>query len=260
MTPEQIYEAWAPAASEWSAWVKPVLFAHLSTMEPNASFGTATGIEAFASQIPDNDKKTALVLDLPGAQGAQLAVQLAERGFRPVPLYNSCPPPIPAPMTAVDVLPILDAIATNGALLQTVRLPANAPPAFLLDVTRRYGRAGYVAAPGAFDNRSISLPTDFPSSSFLLSRGIRRAVLIQHESLEPQADLSHTLLRWQDAGIAIGSVSLAPDVIVSDIKPLHVRRPWWFRTIWYAFIARMGLRPNPLGGFGGILPQSGGIG
>jgi hypothetical protein len=53
------------------------------------------------------------------------------------------------------------------------------------------------------DNRSISLPTDFPSGQLLRARGIRRILLVQEAASLPQADLSHTLRRWQEAGLAI---------------------------------------------------------
>jgi hypothetical protein len=30
MTQQEIWDAWAPVESEWTQWVKPVLFAHLT--------------------------------------------------------------------------------------------------------------------------------------------------------------------------------------------------------------------------------------
>jgi hypothetical protein len=118
---------------------------------------------------------------------------------------------------------------------------------------------GFASEPGDFDNRSISLPTDFPSSNFLLSRGIRRVVLVQDDASDPEADLAHTLLRWQQAGVSIMASTLSPDTDVRP-RPITVRRPRWFRIAWYGLMARMGLRPNPLGGFGGLLPHAGGFG
>ncbi|MGH6689515.1 MAG: hypothetical protein ACREF4_02395 [Gammaproteobacteria bacterium] len=276
MMPENVYGAWAPAASEWSQWVKPVLFAHLPvTFDASADVLVDNSI---AQRLPSSDGATALVLDLPGALGAQMAGPLAERGYRPVPLYNSCPPPAwmgqsesigsfsfsengpPVGRAAVDVLPILQALQKNAPLLQSPRLPPDAPPAFLLDANRRLGQIGFISEPGAFDNRSISLPTDFPSSSFLLSRGIRRVVLAQQDAVEPEADLSHTLLRWQRAGVSILGIALAPGKGMTSARSITVRRPPLFRTAWYGLTARMGLRPHPLGGFGGLLPQAGGVG
>jgi len=275
MTQQEIYDAWGPAESEWSQWVKPVLFAHLP--DTTGALPAASGDESPLTYLPPSDGETALVLDLPNGLGAQMAVALAQQGYRPVPLYNSCPPPkswpSPAAETdlsdilfsptstirraAVEVGPILDAIVANAALLRKARLPAQAPPAFLLDSNRRIGQAGFVAAPGAFDNRSVSLPTDFPSANFLLSRRIRKVVLAQLKSIEPEADLAHTLLRWQQSGIAIGAIALAAETGPRLPQPVTVRRPPLFRIAWYGLLARMGLRPNPLGGFGGLLPDAG---
>ena len=273
MTPQHIYDAWAPAASEWSQWVKPVLFAHLPvTLDASADVVVDNSL---AERLPRSDGATALVLDLPGALGAQMAGPLVERGYRPVPLYNSCPSPVwsgqsesvasflfsesapPVGRPAVDVLPILQALQTNAPLLRGARLPQEAPPAFLLDANRRMGQMGFISEPGAFDNRSISLPTDFPSSNFLLSRGIRTVVLAQQHAMEPEADLSHTLVRWQRAGVTILGVQLAPDKGATFARPITVRRPPLFRSAWYGLMARMGLRPHPLGGFGGLLPHPG---
>jgi hypothetical protein len=166
-------------------------------------------------------------------------------------LLSENAPPVGRP--AVDVQPILAALQTNASLLQRVRLAADAPPAFLLDASRRTGQLGFVSGPGAFDNRSISLPTDFPSSNFLSPES---AGGWAQQAMEPEADLSHTLLRWQRAGVSILGITLAPDADVRVPRPITVRRPPLFRSAWYGLMARMGLRPHPLGGFGGLLPQA----
>ena len=107
-------------------------------------------------------------------------------------------------------------------------------------------------SPGVFDNRSISLPTDFPSANLLLSRGIRRIVLIQSRHSEPQADLSHSLLRWQQAGLTILAAAIdEPD----PPRPITIKRPRAYRLLWYHLLAKLGLRSNPLGGIGGFLPM-----
>jgi hypothetical protein len=259
MTREEVFEAWAPPASTWSQWVKPVLFAHVPASAEALTVDADTVLDAVAERLPDADGATALVLDLPGSLGVWFAEALVERGFRPVPLYNSCPPPERSFRAGIDVYPILDALVAQAAVVGRAKLPNDAPPAFLLDSGRRTGRAGHVMEPGTFDNRSISLPTDFPSYNFLRSHGIERAVLIQERSLEPEADLSHTLMRWQQGGVAIYRVAL--DGEVDTPRVIRVKRPSLFRVMWYAFTARMGLRPHPLGGFGGLLPvYSGGGG
>ena len=115
-------------------------------------------------------------------------------------------------------------------------LPEDAPPAFLLDARRR-GPAGEVGA-GAFDNRSISLPTDFPSASTLRGRGIGRVILVQDEAGPPQVDLAHTLLRYQEAGIAIWARSVRGGDVAREIV---VARPRWYRSMFQRFLATTGV-------------------
>jgi hypothetical protein len=223
----------------------------------------------------DSERGTAIVVDLPGAEGVALAMSLATIGYRPVPLYNACPEPA-GERAIVDVRPIMFALAAATSSLESMTLPDDAPPAFLLDAERNPATvtppASVVAdqsgtlppfltkgpedAVGSFsatfDNRSISLPTDFPSASFLQSRAIRRILLIQRGRREPAADLSHSLLRWQQAGLTIVAVDLSePD----PPGPITVKRPPAFRVLWYNLLAKLGLRASPLGGFGGFLPM-----
>ena len=127
--------------------------------------------------------------------------------------------------------------------------PGSLPP-FLMAAK---GDTAVVApARGMFDNRSISLPTDFPSANLLLSRGIRRIVLIQSRHSEPQADLSHSLLRWQQAGLIILAAVIDEP---GPPRPITIKRPRAYRSLWYNLLAKLGLRSNPLGGFGGFLPM-----
>jgi hypothetical protein len=246
MTKQDAFDAWAPSLATWSPWAKPVLFSQMAAsatgviMAPNAPADVSWGA--------DSNRATAMVVDLPGIQGVTLALSLAEIGYRPVPLYNACPEPV-GDTAIVDVRPIMIALATSASSLVGLNLPTDAPPAFLLDANRNPGAA---ALPGQFDNRSISLPTDFPSANLLLSRGIRRVILVQPLRTEPQADLSHTLRRWQDAGLTI--VALATQEPAS-LQPMTIPRPKAFRLLWYSLLAKLGLQSNPLGGFGGQLPM-----
>jgi hypothetical protein len=153
-------------------------------------------------------------------------------------------------LAVVNVRPIMAALCDGAARLSSCALSANAPPAFLLDGDRRRLR-GADPAPGSFDNRSISLPTDFPSGTLLVSRGVRRAVLVQESGHEPQVDLAHTLLRWQSAGIEISVLGLRD---ATGITKVLATKPPLFRRMWYAVLATAGLRRSPFGGFGGTLP------
>jgi hypothetical protein len=169
-------------------------------------------------------------------------------GFAPVPLFNSVPHGNALTSVAIGMDDVMDALVRGASPLDSPR-PTSAPPAFLLDSRRR--GAGVSLVPGMFDNRSISLPTDFPSANFLLSQGLRRVVLIQQGAGSPQTDLCHTLRRWQQAGIEILSAS-ADDP--TGPVPVTIGRPKWFRHIWYGLLAGWGLHRNPLGGYGGFIP------
>jgi hypothetical protein len=249
MTRSEIFDVWAPADALWSAWAKPVLFAHLGP-PPVLPQSPEIGLD-WAHRV---DGESAVVVDLPGASSVAVGLHPAQLGYRPVPLYNACPSPDTAAapgLTIVDMEPIMAALAGGTERLSRLMLPPTAPPAFLLDDRRRYGST-VAPAPGVFDNRSVSLPTDFPSASRLLAHGIRRVVLVQERSTDPQEDLAHTLVRWQEAGMEILAVNLStPD----PARSITVQRPAMYRRIWQRVLATMGLRRNPLGGFGGLLPE-----
>jgi hypothetical protein len=174
-----------------------------------------------------------------------MGLALADAGYRPVPLYNSAPGPAPV----LDMTAVAAEIVGGTQRLQEAKLPPDAPPAFLLDSRRRFGDSA--PKPGKFDNRTISLPTDFPSSNLLLNRGVRRCLLVQESGVQPQPDLAHTLARWQRGGLDVMSKSLAN---AGAGEPIRVSRPNHFRAAWQRMIALAGLRRSPLGGFGGVLP------
>jgi hypothetical protein len=256
LTKRQRFEIWAPPAVPWSAWAKPILFAHAPTADPPEPLLLPP--PEVTSWAPPADGHWAVVVDLPGAVGLLTGVSLAAVGYRPVPLYNASPgfastwtfrwPRVLE--TVVPVEPILRAIITLTPVIKEMRLPYAAPPAFLLDSARR-GPPGS-QHPGQFDNRSISFPTDFPSANVLLSHGIVRVLLVQRGGHEPQADLTHTLRRWQEAGVEIW----CKDVEAAEpARPITVRVPAGFRLLWYNLTARLGLRRSPLGGFGGVVPE-----
>ena len=263
---ERVFDTWAPADAAWSQWVKPVLFAHVMDRAPSFEVQAQ---EIDASWSPPADGQTAIVVDLPGPRSVWMGLALARRGYRPVPLFNAvlglaAPTLGIAPLAArelVDVSSIIDALVLATPQLQSLvaSLPLDAPPAFLLDSARRFAR--FLARPGDFDNRSVSLPTDFPSSNLILSRGIKRVLLITANDDRPQEDLAHTLVRWQQAGIEIVAVTVdASDAeALRSPRPIRVARPSGFRAAWHNLLSRTGLKRSPLGGYGGTLqePSSG---
>ena len=263
MTPEEIYNAWAPPTSPWSRWAKPVVFAHMAAATnpyvlPPENVADPVTASFDLAPLPPADGKTAVVIDLPSTTGATLALRLAnERGYRPVPLYNAVPAPFTAQPTlmgsnvAVDLHDVMAALRAWADELAALGLADDAPPAFVLDARRR--GAGWRPTPGTFDTRSVSLATDFPSAIFLQSRGVRRAILIQPAAAgqQPQPDLAHTLRRWQQAEIEILLYAIDAG---APPQRIDVPKPSWFGHVWHNVLVRAGLRRNAMGGFGGFLP------
>jgi hypothetical protein len=141
--------------------------------------------------------------------------------------------------------------------LKQIALQPDAPPAFLLDWDRLAGSK--VLSPGTFDNRWWAFPQDFPSANLLLSRGIRTILVVQPTAGQPQQDLAHVLLRYQQAGIAILSCGAEGG---SPASPITVAKPSHFGRFWYRALVLAGLRRNSAGGFGAVIPVpgSGGFG
>lgn len=245
-TKDEIFAAWSPSGSLWSPWVKPVLFAHLP-----ASFTVDCPASPSVADWAPPSGATALVVNLPGAQGVLAGLMYARHGFRPVPLYNALPVSAASVVAgglgaAVDVAPIAAALEQNASALAALPLRADAPPAFLLDANR--GGGGHAPPPHWFDNRSVSFVGDFPSAGFLLSHGLRQVVLVQETSSLP-SDLSHTLGRWQEAGLSI-LLKLPEGAPCS----LNVRKPGWFAWVWLLLTTLFGFRRQADGGFGGWVP------
>ncbi len=257
MTKEEIFAAWVPDASVWSRWAKPVLFAHLDLTQ--SSFPVAEPVPE-ASWSPPPEERVVLVLDLPGAEGVLAGVALAAKGYRPVPLYNAVPMPSAEPIfepltgravAAVNVLPIMNALRNGAGLVLARNLPCDAPPVFLLDANRR--GEGRKMQPDEFDNRSVCFTTDFPSANFLLAHGIQRVLLVQRTRGQPQSDLAHPLLRWQEAGLGLERIQFE---FPRRPEPLVVRRPSWYGAMFQRALAAVGLRRADTGGFGAWVPDS----
>ena len=145
----------------------------------------------------------------------------------------------------------MDAISRVTTSLQRLKFAPDAPPAFLLDSMRLSGTKPVDV--GMFDNRWMVFPQDFPSASFLLSHGIQRVFLVQKDRVEPQDDLAHSLLRWQEGGIAVLSKNLTDGTPFSQIT---VKRPSRYKAIWYRALAQVGLRRSSAGGFGSYIPET----
>jgi hypothetical protein len=262
MNKDQIFTIWAPDASLWSTWTKPVLFAHLDTIPPGPPLLEVPPVNL--NWCPPIGEKVVVIVDLPGVESVWTGLSLADLGYRPVPLYNAIPlpgnhPPLD-PMTqrriaAVDVSPIVDALRNGTERLVALQIPADAPPAFLLDANRQGD--GRIMIADDFDNRSVCFTTDFPSANFLLAHDFQRALLVQKSQLIVPSDLSYVLHRWQKGGIRLEVMRLDSAAFP---EPLEIARPSWFGAMFQRVLLALGLRRASAGGFGAWIPEEGGGG
>lgn len=254
MTGRDIYEVWAPDFDEWSPWVKPVLFAEIDEVILETASSRQVEASAFRCTIGAR-RDTAIVVDLPGPRSLIAGFQLANDGYRPVPLYNTTSgrrqkvPSDRCSLTDVSTLVQMLAIPLADHVRNTII--GDNPPAFLLDSNRLKG--GIKPAPGVYDNRWMVFPQDFPSARFLNSRGITRVVVIQ-ETIVPAQDLVHVLLRWKEGGLAVFLQNAGEE---TAFRPAELHRPSLFRSAIYRVLALTGLRRNSAGGFGSMVPLPG---
>jgi len=230
----EVFEAWAPAASRWSGWVKPVLFAVMRWQ--HAEMDAPSHRESNLSWVQRDDRTTIYVLDLPGAEGVSVGLDFAERGIRPIPVYNALPAPIQQSASAstqldaiVDVEAIIIGLWRGAVFLKEKNLSPAALPAFLVDSNRNKSTPAGIDT--YFDNRSISFPSDFPSAEYLRLAGISRVVLVKRGSSVEQSDLAQTLRRWQDAGLQIQLKRLDNE---SGPAPYFVKQPSRLLAVWLA--------------------------
>ena len=237
------FAVWAPDGVLWSPWAKPVVFAHAPALsnEPEA---TVPPLEV--PGLPRPWDESAIVVDLPGAQAVLVGLALAERGFRPVPLFNGTSGPMPiVPMEGIE-----RALGAGTEVLRRAAIAPDAKPAFLIDADR--GTPIGTGVPGRYDNRWVVLPQDFPSASFLLGHGVKTITVIRPRAHVPDQDLTHVLLRWKEGGLRLRAISLDTGTVEED---LSLAVPSGFRRLWYGAIALMGLRRNNAGGFGSLVPE-----
>ena len=88
MTREELFEIWLRRDSVWTPWAKAVLFAQYVSGSPAVPETPVPVIVNYEIQ-----KMMAVVVDLPGSLGVHAGLELAEKGLRPIPLYNAIPAP-----------------------------------------------------------------------------------------------------------------------------------------------------------------------
>ena len=256
---QELFDTWAPATNPWSAWAKPSLFAQFGT-QPDTLVAREVSAAFHADIVGPLKKlvrattppKQAVVVDLYAEQTMRAAAQLARAGYRPVPLFNTTWDT----KEIVDVNPILDALAPVAEIIRAAGLDDSAPPAFLLDANRNPWAPDKSKDAGKFDNRWLVFPQDFPSAEFLKEHGIAQILLCTAGATRPADDLTHVLLRWQEAGLPI-FCALADNDSAATPFPLTVEKPPEYRSWLRRLLVMMKFRHNSAGGFGAIIPEPG---
>ena len=238
LSAEHLFNVWAPVESHWSAWVKPVLFAHseMLTIPPEPALPNIDGFP--------RSRETAVIVDVAGARSVLIGLALTQSGYRPVPLYNSGI----SPFMIIDMKAIAEALLSGLDIMRRSNLRPDAPPAFLLNADRM-DHGPRALTPGSYDNRWCVVPQDFPSASYLSAAGINQVLLVADRVRD---DITHVLCRYQDAGLTLRHMA---DVGATSVR-LVVKPPSFYRSFLYRLGVFAGLRRNSAGGFGGLVPHS----
>ncbi len=239
MWQHDLFDRWAPPDSPWSTWAKPVLFAELARCGRPDAVPFEVPSPAWLDQLPP---AAAIVVDLPGPDAIAFGVALAWRGWRPVPLFNTS-------TNQGELVPmrrVFEALVAATDPLLEARVPPAAPPAFLLDAGRLRGRP----TPGAFDNRWVVAPQDFPSGTFLRSRGVERVVVVRETGERPEDDLMRVLLRYEEAGLPLSILGRN----TGELRSTTARHSLLGRLRLAWRVLTRGLRRNAAGGFGERVP------
>lgn len=188
-----IYDVWAPGGKRWVDWVRPVPFVELK--QRNKGYHVSERKIPLCHKIT-GDKDTAVIVDLPGGESVFQGIALAERGFRPIPIFNGT-------MEQEGVRATVNNQSAGVALikmtdrLKEITLAEDAPPAFLTD-KNRLQRCKLTES--IFDNSWDVYPQDLPSAEYMKEKGIRKIVVISDSFGE---DLKKILYKHQKSGIEI---------------------------------------------------------
>ena len=194
MTGKEAFRIWAPAGAKWTDWARPVPF--LAAGEDFGDYCDPDFSVAAAAYIDENDKGTALIVDLPGAESVREGLALAKAGYRPVPIFNGTMGQKGARAVTDNWLPGA-ALLLAAAELAKIKLGEDAPPAFLTDSSRRNR---FRMEPSMYDNSWDVYPQDLPSAEYLLGNGIQKVIVIG-DSVFP--DLKKILYGFQKKGLEI---------------------------------------------------------
>lgn len=193
MIGKEIYKIFAPADAKWVEWVRPVPFVAIDTYNRTPAIDWQDRKAIF---IENYQSDTAIFIDLPGKEAIELSIDLAYKGYRPIPLFNGTDEQNGAQATTDTYL--IESSLINGAKkLKDIHLKNDANPAFLLDYFRTNR---YRAKESIFDNSWDLYKQDIPSAQYFKRNGINKIIIV---SKEIQKDFKKIFLNFQDNDIKL---------------------------------------------------------
>lgn len=193
MRGKEIYKIYAPNGAKWTDWVRPVPFVAIDTYNRKP---IADWMERKAMFLKNYQQDTAIFVDLPGKESIELSIDLAYKGYRPIPIFNGTDEQ-PGSQATTNTYLIVSCLINGSEKLKNIKLDNNANPAFLLD---SYRTNRYRAKESIFDNSWDLYKQDIPSAEYFKQNGITKIIIVGDAI---QRDLKKIFLKFQEKGIDI---------------------------------------------------------
>ena len=193
MRGKEIYKIYAPNGAKWTDWVRPVQFVAIDTYNRKL---IADWMERKAMFLKNYQQDTAIFVDLPGKESIELSIDLAYKGYRPIPIFNGTDEQ-PGSQATTNTYLIESCLINGSEKLKNIKLDNNANPAFLLD---SYRTNRYRAKESTFDNSWDLYKQDIPSAEYFKQNGITKIIIVGDAI---QRDLKKIFLKFQEKGIDI---------------------------------------------------------
>lgn len=193
MRGKEIYKIYAPNGAKWTDWVRPVPFVAIDTYNRKP---IADWMERKAMFLKNYQQDTAIFVDLPGKESIELSIDLAYKGYRPIPIFNGTDEQ-PGSQATTNTYLIESCLINGSEKLKNIKLDNNANPAFLLD---SYRTNRYRAKESIFDNSWDLYKQDIPSAEYFKQNG-KTKIIIVGDAI--QRDLKKIFLKFQEKGIDI---------------------------------------------------------
>jgi hypothetical protein len=182
MTNKDIFKIWAPSHKKWVDWVRPVPFV---TIGKNIQKFYPSNITLPFVSCLENKKSIAIIVDLPNTQSVEAGIFLSQYGYRPIPIYNGTMEQNGV-MATTDNKSIQSALIWGAVTLSNIKLPDDAPPAFLTD-TNRLQR--HKANESVFDNSWDVYHQDLPTEDYFLNNGIEKIIVVSNKLSKDLKDI-----------------------------------------------------------------------